>query len=74
MAVERGHDSLEFAEPVVPEPKLEPITVRICDAIRLTGISRTALYRLIRAGKVETVKLGRCTLIRYRSLKKLTGD
>ncbi|RZJ97501.1 MAG: DNA-binding protein [Novosphingobium sp.] len=74
MAVEQSRDSAAFVERAVPEPALEPITVRICDAIRLTGISRTALYRLIRAGKVETVKLGRCTLIRYRSLKKLTGD
>jgi len=58
----------------VPTPTLEPITVRICDAARLIGISRAKLYKLIKSGQVETVKLGRCTLVRYRSLKKLTED
>lgn len=74
MTVDRSHERTELADAAAPEPAMEPMTVRICDAIRLTGISRTGLYKLIRAGKVETVKLGRCTLVRYRSLKKLTGD
>ncbi len=57
----------------VGDPATEPLTVRICEAVRLTGISRSALYELIRDGRVETVKVGRSTLVRYRSLKKLTG-
>lgn len=68
----RGH----AARPVFPDKvaSIEPITVRICDAVRLTGISRSTLYELIRDGQIETVKVGRSTLVRYDSLKKLAGD
>lgn len=53
---------------------VEPMTVRISAAVKLTGIGRSTLYELINAGQIETVKVGRSTLILYRSLKKLVGD
>ena len=37
------------------EPQTEPISVRIREACRLTGISRSKLYDLISKGEVETV-------------------
>lgn len=49
----------------------EPISVRIADAVKLTGIPRTTLYELIGAGSIETVKIGRSTFILYASLKRL---
>lgn len=52
---------------------IEPLTVRISTAVRLTGISRSRLYELIQSGDLETAKVGRSTLIPYRSLKELTG-
>ena len=52
---------------------LEPLTVRISTAVQLTGISRSRLYELIQSGDLEVVRVGRCTLISYRSLKRLTG-
>lgn len=52
---------------------IEPLTVRISTAVQLTGISRSRLYELIQAGELETVKVGRSTLIPYKSLKALTG-
>ncbi len=52
---------------------LEPLTVRITTAVQLTGISRSRLYELIQSGDLETVKVGRTTLIPYNSLKKLIG-
>lgn len=52
---------------------IEPLTVRISTAVQLTGISRSRLYELIQSGDLETVKVGRTTLIPYRSLKALTG-
>ena len=52
---------------------LEPLTVRISTAVELTGISRSRLYELIRSGDLQAVRVGRCTLIPYRSLKALTG-
>lgn len=52
---------------------IEPLTVRISTAVHLTGISRSRLYELIQSGELETVKVGRSTLIPFRSLKALTG-
>lgn len=52
---------------------LEPLTVRIVTAVQLTGISRSRLYELIQSGDLETIKVGRSTLIPFKSLKKLTG-
>ncbi|CAM5416907.1 excisionase family DNA-binding protein [Sphingobium scionense] len=52
---------------------IEPLTVRISTAVQLTGISRSRLYELIQSGELETVKVGRSTLIPYKSLKALTG-
>lgn len=50
---------------------LEPITVRIPDALRLTGIGRSKLYELIQEGRIKTVKVGRMTLVRVDSLRTL---
>lgn len=52
---------------------IEPLTVRISVAVKLTGISRSRLYELIGAGQIETIKVGRSTLVLYRSLKRLIG-
>lgn len=51
---------------------VEPLTVRISTAVQITGISRSRLYELIQSGDLETVKVGRSTLIPFRSLKVLT--
>lgn len=51
---------------------IEPLTVRISTAVKLTGISRSRIYELIESGDLETVKVGRSTLIPYKSLKALT--
>lgn len=63
--------ALPFAKPAVTETALEPISVRIADAIRLTGIRRSKLYELIASGDLETVKIGRCTLVPVASLHAL---
>lgn len=55
--------------PTVTAP--EPISVRIAEAVRLTGIRRSKLYELIGAGDLEVVKIGRCTLIPMDSLRAL---
>lgn len=50
-----------------------PITVRVREACRLTGIGRSKLYMLIQEGHVEVVKVGSMTLIPMRSLEKFLG-
>jgi excisionase family DNA binding protein len=50
---------------------IRPLTVRIRDACRLTGIGRSKLYELIAAGEVEVVKVGAITLVPVSSLRSL---
>lgn len=37
----------------------------------MTGIGRSKLYELIKAGEVETVKIGTATLVKVASLHRL---
>jgi excisionase family DNA binding protein len=46
-----------------------PLTVRVRDACRLTGIGRSKLYMLISEGHIEVRKVGSMTLIPMRSLE-----
>ena len=50
---------------------IEPLTVRISTAVELTGLSRSRIYELIVSGDLEVVKVGRSTLVLYKSLKAL---
>lgn len=45
--------------------------MRIPDACRFTGISRSTLYLLIARGEVEIVKMGAATLVLTESLREL---
>jgi excisionase family DNA binding protein len=48
----------------------EPISVRIPDAVRMTGMSRSRIYLLIASGELKTAKVGRCTLILVSALRE----
>ena len=50
-------------------PLPTPITVRIKDACRMTGIGRSKLYLLIAEGVIETIKVGSMTLIPVASIE-----
>jgi excisionase family DNA binding protein len=67
----RGAKTPRLEFPTLPLP-LEPLTVRIPVAVQLTGIGRSKIYELIKAGKLDTVKVGASTLITVASLKRLT--
>lgn len=56
------------------EKKIEPLTVRIATAVRITGLSRSRIYELIQSGDLETVKVGRATLVQFGSLKALVAE
>lgn len=47
----------------------EPIAVRIPEAVRLTGLSRSRIYELMRDRELEFVKVGASTLILVESLR-----
>ncbi len=53
---------------------MEPYLASITDAQSALGIGRTTAYRLINAGKLEKVKIGRRTLIKIASIKALAGE
>jgi hypothetical protein len=48
---------------------IQPLTVTIPDAVRLSGLSRSELYRQLSAGHIRARKSGSRTLILWASLK-----
>ncbi len=53
---------------------MNAILASIPDAQRALGIGRSTAYRLIDEGRLETVKIGRRTLIRVSSIRALAGE
>ena len=53
---------------------IEPISMRVNDACRFTGISRSTLYLLIAKGEVEVIKLGASTLVVTESLRRFVNE
>ncbi len=51
------------------EPK--PLLVTCQTAQHLIGVRNTKFWALVKAGAVETVKLGDRTMVRYASLERL---
>lgn len=49
----------------------DPLAYSVADACRVSSICKSNLYNLIRAGRLETRKLGRRTLIPAASLRRL---
>ena len=47
----------------------EPISVRIPEAVRLTGLSRSRIYELMKSGDIHFAKVGTSTLILVESLR-----
>jgi excisionase family DNA binding protein len=51
--------------------QLKPITVTVATARKITGLSTTTVYALIKKKKIKVVKVGARTLITYASLEAL---
>lgn len=51
------------------EHAIEPVTVTIPDALRLSGIGRTTLYHLLAKREIASIHVGRRRLIKVDSLK-----
>ena len=67
--------ALPPAEPPAAQPaaaarqsEVRPLAYPLATAIIISGISRSSLYRAIKAGDVQAVKAGRSTLILAESL------
>ena len=50
---------------------MEPITLTVADATKTLSIGTTKLYELIGKGQLQTIKIGRRTLIRTDSIRAL---
>ncbi|WP_254305740.1 helix-turn-helix domain-containing protein [Sphingopyxis sp. BSNA05] len=48
--------------------------MRVNDACRFTGISRSTLYLLIASGDIEIIKLGASTLVVTESLRRFINE
>jgi excisionase family DNA binding protein len=48
---------------------VEPVSVRIREACRLTGIGRSKFYELVASGEIEVVKIGTMTLVPFKELR-----
>jgi|ERR1043166_169593 excisionase family DNA binding protein len=70
LAYTGGQSPMEVASMNSLTP-IEPLTVTVPEAIRLTGLGRTSLYRLIGERKLRHVKVGKRTLIDFSSIKRL---
>ena len=55
--------------PVPEEATVEPISLRIPEAVRLTGLSRSRIYELMKSGEIAYAKVGNSTLILMDSLR-----
>ena len=53
---------------------METLTTSVNGAAKALGIGRTSIYALIRDGRLETVKLGRRTLIKVSSIRRLVDE
>jgi len=50
---------------------MDIIATSVNDAAKALGIGRTSVYQLIREGRLEAIKLGRRTLIKAASIRRL---
>lgn len=48
----------------------EPISVKIPEAVRLSGLSRSRIYELMKSGDIEYAKIGSSTVIFVDSLNR----
>ncbi|KDA00949.1 helix-turn-helix domain-containing protein [Hyphomonas oceanitis] len=53
---------------------MHQIATSVNDAAKALSLGRTSIYELIKNGQLETVKLGRRTLVKVDSLHRLVGS
>ena len=50
---------------------MEPLAISISEATKVLSLGRTSIYAMIGDGRLETFKLGRRTLIKTASIRRL---
>ena len=52
-------------------PPCDPLAVTLNEACRLSGLGRTKIYELVDAKQLKLIKVGRRSLIVFKSLREL---
>jgi excisionase family DNA binding protein len=52
---------------------MEPLAVSINDTAKALSLGRTSIYAMIADGRLEAFKLGRRTLVRAESIRRLVA-
>jgi excisionase family DNA binding protein len=50
---------------------MPPLAASINETAKALSLGRTTIYALIREGRLETIKLGRRTLVKTESIRRL---
>ena len=53
------------------EQEMDPLAISVNDAAKTLSLGRTSIYAMIGDGRLETFKLGRRTLIKMVSIRRL---
>jgi excisionase family DNA binding protein len=53
---------------------MDPLLVSINDAAQMLSLGRTSVYGLIKDGRLATVKMGRRTLVRVDSIRRVADN
>jgi excisionase family DNA binding protein len=59
---------MDISEKTISTIEPARLTVRIPTAMEMLGIGRSKLYELIGSGEIETIKIGKATLVIIQSL------
>jgi excisionase family DNA binding protein len=52
---------------------MEPLALSISDTAKALSLGRTSIYAMIADGRLDALKLGRRTLIRMESVRRLVA-
>ena len=50
---------------------MDPLAISINETAKVLGLGRTSVYAMIGEGRLETFKLGRRTLVKTASIRRL---
>ena len=53
---------------------MEPITISVNGAAKALGVGRSSIYGLLKAGRLEAIKVGRRTLLTTASINRLAHN
>ena len=70
---EADHPLLAAGSLPVDHYQIQPLTLRIREACRISGIGRSKLYELIKAREIAIIKVGGITLVPMEGLKEFLG-